>query len=394
MSALDDLTSPPSVAAIRTAIYSVLATTGVDTKPWKPGAVVRTIITAAAIVLAAFARLVSLITRSGFLTLAEGDWLTVAAKELRNVDRIDATFASGTITVNNSGGGVYPLDPGDLVVRNSVTKKTYTNTTAVTIGGLQQGVQVAIRATEVGSASSALAGEITEFETPLNGLSCANPVALVGLDAESDLELQQRCDEKLGALSPFGPADAFAFAAKEATRQDGVRIGVNRVQSQPDGKGNVYVWVASASGVVSGDASDPTTDLGAVADTIRKRAAPLGVTVIVQSAAPVTVPITYEAWCRKGDLTDADIADAISAELRQFFASPIENPIGGARMSTASGALYIDELKSVIGRARRDGDLVGVFRPRLISPAADLSISDGQIAVLGPVRATIHQVAA
>ena len=52
------------------------------------------------------------------------------------VERSPGTFASGTLTFDNAGGGVYSGGIGDLIVRSSTTNKTYRNTEAFTIGAL------------------------------------------------------------------------------------------------------------------------------------------------------------------------------------------------------------------------------------------------------------------
>src|SRR3989304_1758463 len=87
MSTLAELTTPLTVDEIKTAIYAALAPNGAATTTWKPGAVVRTIITGVAIVLAGFSRLQAAIAKSGFLGLAEGDWLTLVAFYVYDVTR-------------------------------------------------------------------------------------------------------------------------------------------------------------------------------------------------------------------------------------------------------------------------------------------------------------------
>ena len=128
------------------------------------------------------------------------------------------TFATGTVTIDNAGGNVYALVPGDIVLLNSVTNKTYRNTETVNIASLQTGVVVAVQADELGSASSAAAGDVDAFVTPLLGLSVTNAASLVGTDPETDTALRARAMEKVGALSPNGPRDAYAYFAKSAVR--------------------------------------------------------------------------------------------------------------------------------------------------------------------------------
>src|SRR5262252_8646367 len=114
---LAELVKPVTRQEVQASIYEALGVLGVNTTSWKPGAVPRVIIVAVSVVFSGFSELVSLTAKGGFLELAEGDWLTIVAHYVYGVDRIDATFASGGLTLSNSGGGEYALDPDDLIVR-------------------------------------------------------------------------------------------------------------------------------------------------------------------------------------------------------------------------------------------------------------------------------------
>jgi hypothetical protein len=99
----DALITPLSFDEIRASIYNVLAATGVTTSTWKPGAVVRTIISGVAIVLAGLSAFIALLAASAFLPLATGEWLRLVALYVFNVVRIEATFATGSVTLVNNG---------------------------------------------------------------------------------------------------------------------------------------------------------------------------------------------------------------------------------------------------------------------------------------------------
>ena len=176
----------------------------------------RTIIAALAIILAAFSELQAAIAKGGFLDLAEGAWLTLLARYTYGVERDPGSFAAGPVLVTNSTGNIYSGDPGDLVFLNSATSKTYRNTEAFTIGALATNVSIAVEAIELGIASTSLAGDINQLVTPLLGVAVANPSALVGADEETDALLRERCRLSLGALSPNGPRDAYAYFARSA----------------------------------------------------------------------------------------------------------------------------------------------------------------------------------
>ncbi len=128
------------------------------------------------------------------------------------------TSATGEVTLANSGGGVYNLGVGDLIITNPTTQKAYRNTDALSVGVASSTTTVAIEAVEVGSASTSAPNTITALTTTMLGVTCTNATAVVGVDEETDEDLRVRCREKLSALSPDGPKAAFSYFARVATR--------------------------------------------------------------------------------------------------------------------------------------------------------------------------------
>lgn len=376
---LDELTTPMTIDEAKEAIYTGLATRGVRTTGWKPGAATRSIIAVVAIVLAAFSRLQALIAKGGFLETATGQWLTLVAYYVYGVTRSPGTFASGNITFNNAGGGVYTGGVGDLVVRSSVTNKTYRNTASFSIGALATGVLIPFAAVELGADSTAAATTIDELVTTLSGVTCSNATALVGTDEENDVDLRTRCTAKLGSLSPNGARDAYDYIARSAVRANGTGVGVTRVRTIADGVGGVDVYVATATGGVTGTDSDPDTDLGAVAKAIWETTEPLAIEATVQSATAATIAVTYEWWVRGLDAPrTVDLEPAAAAALAAYLS---QVPIGGD-----GGTLRVSALAAVIGAVRSD-----TTRVVITLPAGDVVITTAQAPVLDTVTATaIH----
>lgn len=384
MISLDDLTTPVTKEEAKASIYNVLAIVGVNTTSWKPGAVVRTIIAACAILFAALSQLTALIARSGFLELSSGNWLTLVARHVYGVERTPGTFAAGEITLTNTGGGVYTADVSDLIFSNPTTGKTYRNTGAVSLGASST-LTIPIAAVEVGAASSAAVGAITDMETPLLGVTVLNAATLTGLDEESDQALRARCLEKLGSLSPNGPWDAYAYAARNAVRADGSTIGITRTRIVRDGYGNLTTYCATASGAVSGTAGDVTTDLGAVNQAIQTKAAPLGVTATTVSATAVITPITYQAWVYNTvGMSDQQLKDAIATRFTALFAA---QPIGGNVIDPDMGKLFVSTIRATIGATRDE-----IFHVSVSAPAADVELAASEVATLGAITGTITQV--
>jgi uncharacterized phage protein gp47/JayE len=379
---LADLTNPLTRQDVEASIYATLDGLDVHHSAWKPASPVRTVIVGVSIVLAALSTLQAKIARSGFLELSEGEWLTQFARTVYRVERQGATFAAGEVTLTNSSGGIYLLDADDLIVVNTATGQTYRNTAAVTIGAFALAVTVPIRATEAGTAGGAAADAIDTLSTTLTGVTCTNPVALVGRDAEKDRALRARCSEKLGSLSPFGPADSYAFAARAAVRADGSGVGITRIKITKDGYGNVGVIVATDTGETS------APDLAIVDLAVQRWAVPEAVTASVSSASPVVIDIAYEAWMHTSGVGTPNVAkvrDLIAASLRDLV---LAEPIGGHRIDGGSGKLFAEAVRAVIGST-----LPEIFHVELTSPASDIVLTSTQVAVLGTITAEfIHQL--
>jgi hypothetical protein len=376
---IDDLITPLETEELKASVYAALAVTGVTTTTWKPGAVVRTIIAVVCAILHALSVLVSNIARSGFLSLASGVWLALKARYDYNEEKRFAEFAAGTVYVSNSSGGIYSLDPDDLEVASSVTGKSYRNTQAVVIGALASNVAVAVSAVEAGAASSALPGEIDRVVSAFNGLTVTNTNTLVGLDDESDTQLQSRCSAKLGSLSPNGPSDAYDYVAKSAKRSDGTSVGVTRVRTKADGMGGIDIYCATASGALT------APDLAYVDTAVNTQAEPLGITSRVHSATELPVDISYSIWCyNTTGLTEAQIRDAVRDALIAYIAG---QNVGGNEIEGAGGKLYRDDIGAEISRATRNGAPLRIFRTIVHTPAADIPLGVFQVPTVGTIAA-------
>lgn len=375
-----DLTTPLTREQVQTKVYEVLAALGVNTTVWKPGAVVRTMIVALSLVFAAFTTLMSQIARAGFVSLSSGDWLTLVARYVYGIERREATYASGTVELTNSGGGLYILDAGDVVAANSVTGKTYRSTSAVTLNPLDANVPCDVVATEPGAASTADPGDVNQLVTNLLNVSVLNPTSLIGTDGESDAALRQRCTEQLGALSPMGPWDAYTSALRNATRPDGSNLGITRIRLIADGYGHVDLYCATATGPL------PLIDVSYADEAVQQYAAPQAITARVHAAADVDINITYSVWLyNTSGKTEAEIEDTI-ADTLQAWVSTL--PVGGNIVTPPAGFVYVDEIAAKIASAMPE-----IFHVALIVPGAHILIPQTAVPVfVAPVVDTITQV--
>ena len=389
---IDALTKALTVDEIKASIYSALATTGVSTTVWKPGAVVRTFIAIVAVVIAALSNLAALASRSGWISLASGAWLTLAAKYDRNVERQEATFASGTILLSNSSGFTYTIDPDDLTVTNSTTGKSYRSSEGVTLNPGDLNIPCAAVAVESGSASTAFEGEIDTVGSGFTGVTVTNAVAFVGLDAQEDPELQTLCDEKLGSLSPNGPSDGYRYFAKIAKRADGTPIGITRVRVVPALDLSLDVYCATASGGVTGTQDDASTDLGAVHDLLQRNCVPIPITQRTHSATLKPIDVTYSVWLYNSQgLTEADIKEGIATAIADLI--PVK-PIGGDVIPPASGFIYQDHIRAAIVAAKSPAGVpMGIFHCVVSSPAADVPVATYEAPTVGTVGGSVTQLA-
>lgn len=372
---VDQLITPLTAEQVEDTALDFLASLGVNTTAWSPDNPIRTVIGVLAVPIAGVTSLVALGIRSLFRETAEGVWLTMRSKYGYGVDRITATYAAGEVTLTNAAGGSYNEAIGDVVVLCTATEKTYRNTEAIVLAPFATGT-FDFEATEAGSASSASSGQIDAFVTPLLGVTVSNASALIGTDEETDADLRQRDEDKLGALSPLGAEGAYAYFAKSTARADGTPIAVNRVQVvRQNLAGAVFVYVASASGTIAGSTGSAGTDLYLINEALQRWATTACVTCTLYNATPVGVTVAYTAFADAGaGATAAEIKTAINAALTAYFAT---YPIGGLTINGTDYYVFKNKVRSIIERAHS-----AVISATVTTPAADVELETGEFAAL------------
>jgi len=367
-------------ATIYAAALAVADTLGLPVTSWHAGDPTRSLYHVLSTKLATIEAIVVSYCKSGFLDYAEGDWLTLVAEQVYDVDRTEATTATTTVTLTNGGGGLFEIEAGDLTFKSSTSNKTYHNTTGGTLAsGPGTTIPIEVEADEAGSDSSAAALEIDTMVTTLSSVTCSNATAATAVDEELDAALRVRCRAKLASLSPNGPADAYTYVA--LTSELSGTSNVTRARSVADATdGSVDIYLAGPSGVVAG------ADVTLVETAIATYATPLCITPTVASATGVSVAITYQLWIYSSvGETAAEIEAAVAAALAAKFA---EQPIGGDVITTPPGSLYLTLIESVI----RGVYPAHAFRVSVSAPAGDTSLAISEVATLGTVTATITLV--
>lgn len=378
--------SVPSLALLYTAktrddvlavILEVAAAVGLPVTAWQAGSVGREFLEICAQSIANFTSTSTLAAAGGLLGYSASDWLTLLAYELYEVTREEATFGTCTVRITSTSVLSYTLAAGDMRFYNTRSGKTYTSTTGGTLGPggvTPQTLDVTVRADEAGSDSNATVGEISGIVTPLLGVTAANTEILVATDEETDDALRTRCTESLAKASPNGPADAYNYFAKTATRtSDGSAIGVTRT-NPVQGNGTIILYIADASGpIADADVTDVDT-------AIQLNCVPTGYTAEVLNADALTVNIAATVYLtRTSSLTIDQLTTLVSDRLEDYFANA---PIGGYQ--AGGGFIFTSAIIGQIFESSAD-----IVRVVLSSPAADVEVADNEVPVLGPISLTM-----
>jgi hypothetical protein len=362
-----DLFKVESATSFLAGIIADAQSLGLLVTSWRVGDPTRATFTALARALATKEGALAEFAKSAFLSESSGDWLTILASEVYNVDRGKATYAVSNITVTNTGGGVYPIAARDWVFKNTISGKTYRNVSAMPtlLGG--QTITIDVEATEPGSASSSLANEIDALVTTRLGVVVVSSTAAVGVDAQDDEPLREQCRASRGALSPNGPADAYEYVVRNPILT-GV-TDITRAKSSGDNPNlNVTIYVAGNTGPVAG------ASVTAAQTAVEKWATPLTITPTVVNASALIVNVTYSAH---GDsplpsTTGPDVQAALLDLFRNY-------PIG-------EGAGYnIDptDITTAIRTAAPKIKMLPAYTPNTL-----VHVAAGQAPVLGTVTFT------
>jgi phage-related baseplate assembly protein len=302
---------------------------GLPVTTWRTGDPTRSLYKYLATTLASLEGVNAEFIKAGFLSTAEGEWLTVLAWEVYGVPRVEATYADPTVSIVNNGGGNFTFEPGEAIFANSLTDKTYHNNNTVTFSGLGATATFELEADEAGSDSTAGLNEIDLIITSMLGVAITGSTVGIATDEQSDEALKEQCRASLGALSPNGPHDAYEYVARNSTLTG--QTGVTRAKSLGSPTGAVTVYIAGPSGPVDGAA------VTAVQDAVERWSTPLTANPTVISAAAFNTAATVTI-SKKPALTQTD--DEIESEIESAIVTTFaEVPIGGTDTTVADSIL-------------------------------------------------------
>jgi len=223
MTILAELLTSKTRDEVLTDMLSALQSVGFPTSGWYSTSVPYRLLYAVASVYSSFSSTLVSVTSGGLLTLSTGKWLTLLASNVFGLDRYAATFAVGTLTVEDvAGGGPYTIAANQLWFTDA-TGLRYNNTAGFTIP-LSGSVAFSVQAESSGSAYNVATDAITEMSTPLPGVSYltgqsaynyTSPwLTTQGTDEETDADLISRCQDQWSTLGYGQNADWYRYYAR------------------------------------------------------------------------------------------------------------------------------------------------------------------------------------
>jgi uncharacterized phage protein gp47/JayE len=306
--------------------------------------------------LAELAQHIPLIAQSGYVELAEGEWLTLLARNQFDLERKPAVFNRGNVTLTAAAfAPPYTVLPGQLIFGTALTGGLrWSNLTG---GVLNPGgtLTLEVQAESPGANYNVAAGAIKVLHTPLPGVSVSNVgnwVTVAGVNEESDAALRYRCKLRWAELSYGAVRDAYASWAL------GAHPSISKIRvrdDHPRGQGTVDVilWGEGGLGQEAVDA----------ANAIIQQRRPVTADARVYAATPRNVQVQAIVQVRAGFRNTAQLqAEAELARLQR------DTPIGGTLYQAAVyEALFVRPY---------------VINVNLIAPLEDVRLLDAEALVI------------
>lgn len=318
-----------SETATRLLSYGIelAAALGLNTTSWVVDSPERVLFKFLANALATRDSVAAELAKAAFLRTATGAWKTLVAQDVYGVTREAATYATPTVTLANGGGAVYAKAAGEVIVKSSATGVTFRSTEALSLAsGPGTSATIELVADEAGSAGSVSTDDIDTLVSTMLGVTITSSTAAFGVDEQSDASLESECLNSLGSVSVNGPPDAYNAVCLDSALTGTTAI-TRAVTSEDDDEGEVTVWIAGATGAVSGSV------VTLAQDAIEIWATPSGFTPTVVSATAVPQTIAF-------DVSGDDIPASAEADIGALVAAYLADvAIGGYLASSAYVAL-------------------------------------------------------
>lgn len=350
--------------AYLTQILATLAANGFPATAWQSGNAGRTLARADAEALADLRAVVAEVAMGGFLDEATGDWLTLLAAGIFDLDRIVATYAIGQVTLTcSSSVGPYNITAAGLVVSDGTRRWRSTNTSTQTLasGGT---LTLEVKAESPGTAYNVSGSTITVLVSPsLAGVTVSavsSWLTTSAVDDQTDADLRAQCRLRWSTLGRGANLDAYEYNALNAGQSS-----VTRAQTvSGGGNGTVTVYIAQSAATAT---SPQVAAVQAYINNIK----PVTDTVTVTAATAITVNVTATIYV---------LAASDSTSNRTLATDALTAYINGLALGDAT----VDSVK--IGAALYAA--AGVRDVDVTTPSGDTVISAGQVAVPGTYTLT------
>jgi hypothetical protein len=350
--------------AYLTQLLATLTSNGFPATAWPSGNAGRTLARADAEALAELRAVVADVVKGGFLDTATGDWLSLLAAGLFDLTRVAATYAIGEVTLTcSASAGPYSVTTAGLVVSDGTRRWRSTNTGILTLasGGT---LTVAVKAESPGTAYNVSGSTITVITSPaLAGVTVAAVSSWLtpsAVDDETDAALRARCRLRWSTLGRGANLNAYEYNALNA----GV-ASITRAQTVPGGgDGTLVVYIAQSAATATGP---QVAAVQAHLNTVK----PVTDSPTVTAATAITVNVTATIYV---------LAASDSAANRTLATDAMSAYINGLDLGDAT----VDVVK--LGAAIYAAS--GIRDVDVVIPAADVSISAGQVAVPGAYTLT------
>jgi phage-related baseplate assembly protein len=358
-------------------LVGILTGLGFPTASWGPNSVPRALLEVASVCVEYGSNYAATLADFGFLATSWGAGLTELASSHYSLTRIAATRGEYSFTLATaSGSGPYTIGAGALVVTDG--RATARNDAAVTLTSADP-VVVACTSDVIGTTGALTLGSVA-LGTPLAGVSItASSQTTAPQDEETDAALQQRCQTRWAGLSIETTDDGVISCVRNSGTGSIQRVKVDSLN--PRGAGTVDVYCATSIGAPG------STELAAAISALDERAmGTVGDSSSFQwqvvAASALTITPTWTVYLTSG----ADAATVKAAVDAAFTAYVNSLDIGGKVLGGVRSVPRNDIIARILSVA-------GVSGLVLSAPAADVTITSSQVAVVGTLPASGSYVA-
>lgn len=354
-----DLQTPLTKESVRTILTDLLTALDFPVEAWQDEGAARSFLEMQSALGATFSDRVAALSKQGFLSTAEAEFLTNLVKSHYDEDRNVAVASVFDVSMVNSGGTTHgPLAAGSIILRDSLGQ-TFENTGTATVSASTT-TTVEFKA-QVPSAESNITAQTLELATPLAGVTAVfdGNFTTAGADAESDPKLRERARTKWGTLRVEKVRDGILNLARNAASSI---HGVSIDDDNPRGAGTVDVYLAAENATAGG--SDVTAVQTALDDAIFGN----GTTdqLVKAFAAPTaTQNLAADIYVQGTTLEAA--TTALTQAWRDFL---VTVPVGGFDLSPGpANVIQVGQIVDALAEVPR------VISVKVTTPSDDVSVS-------------------